>query len=290
MDLVDFLLDEEPGRRALFDPPDVYERLQLEALPLSGLTHTRGVDGLARRFLLVVENLPADEQALCHRSLLLALRLHGKDTYKGLPYACHLLRVAVRLARDYGVGDGCLLSAAVLHDSIEDHADDLVALTRRLAAGPDGGAAAAEPTAEPTAWPTIEPMTAAAALALLVDERVATIVTGLTNQPSPPSADADERRQLYADDVAAKIAGSFEVFLVKLSDFTDNAVGLQWSEDAAKTAKVASKYLPVFDVFDHQVSVYAAEGRLTPAQAQLALTTLETGREQCVRFVAALWR
>lgn len=283
MDLVDFLLDEEPARRALFDPPDVYERLQLEALPLSGLTHTRGVDGLARRFLLVVEHLPADDQALCHRSLLLALHLHGKDTYKGLPYACHLLRVAVRLARDYGVTDGRLLSAAVLHDSIEDHADDLVALAHRLAPGPDGDPG---PGTDTTARPT----TAAEALAFLVDGQVAAIVTGLTNQPAPATADADERRQLYADNVEAKIAGSFEVFLVKLSDFTDNAVGLQWSEDAAKTAKVASKYLPVFDVFENQVSVYAAEGRLTPAHAQLALTTLETGREQCVRFVAALWR
>lgn len=284
MDLVDFLLDEEPARRALFQPPDAYERLQLEALPLSGLTHTRGVDGLARRFLLVVENLPADEQALCHRALLLALRLHRKDIYKGLPYACHLLRVAIRLARDYAVTDGRLLSAAVLHDSIEDHADDLVALARLLTGG-DGGAATTEPDVAVT-----ESMTAATALASLVDERVAAIVTGLTNQPAPATADADERRQLYADNVEAKIAGSFEVFLVKLSDFTDNAVGLQWSEDAAKTAKVASKYLPVFDVFENQVSVYAAEGRLTPAQAQLAVTTLETGREQCVRFVAALWR
>lgn len=286
MDLVDFLLDEEPARRALFQPPDAYERLQLEALPLSGLTHTRGVDGLARRFLLVVESLPADQQALCHRSLLLALHLHRKDTYKGLPYACHLLRVAVRLARDYGVGDGRLLSAAVLHDSIEDHADDLVALARRLADGE--GADTANTDAERDG--AAEPTTAAAALALLVDERVAAIVTGLTNQPAPPTADADERRQLYADNVEAEIAGSFEVFLVKLSDFTDNAVGLQWSDDAAKTAKVASKYLPVFDVFENQVSVYAAEGYLTPDQARLAVTTLETGREQCVRFVAALWR
>ncbi len=284
MNLVDFLLDEEPARRALFQPPDVYERLQLEALPLSGLTHTRGVDGLARRFLLTVEGLPADDQALCHRSLLLALHLHRHDLYKGLPYACHLLRVAVRLARDYGVGDGRLLSAAVLHDSIEDHADDLVALAARLsaAAGADAGAAVDAAGGGP--------IPAAAALAVLIDEQVAGVVAGLTNQPPPTSADADERRQLYADDVEAKIAGSFEVFLVKLSDFTDNAVGLQWSDDPAKTAKVASKYLPVFDLFEDQVSVYAAEGRLTPAQAELALTTLETGRQQCVRFVAALWR
>jgi len=278
VNLVDILLDEEPDRRALFHPLDVYERLQLEALPLSGLTHTRGADGLARRFLLAVENHPADEQHLCRGALLLALHLHRHDTYKGLPYACHLLRVALRLVRDYGVSDSRLLSAAVLHDSIEDHADDLVALARRLA-GPNSDLD-----------PTAATMTAAAALAHLVDERVAAIVVGLTNQPAPPAADADQRRQLYADNVGAKIAGSFEVFLVKLSDFTDNAVGLQWSDDAAKTAKVASKYLPVFDLFENQVSVYAAQGRLTPAQAELALTTLETGRQQCVRFVAALWR
>lgn len=281
MDLVDILLDEEPGRRALFQPPDAYERLQLEALPLSGLTHTRGVEGLARRFLLVVENLPAAEQALCHRSLLLALHLHRHDTYKGLPYACHLLRVAVRLARDYGVTDGRLLSAAVLHDSIEDHGDDLVALADRL--GPH-----TDVPRRPGSGP--EALSAPAALGLLVDGQVAAIVVDLTNQPAPADADADERRQLYAENVAAKIAGSFEVFLVKLSDFTDNAVGLQWSEDAAKTAKVASKYLPVFDVFEDQVPLYAASGHLTAAQAQLALTTLETGRQQCVRFVAALWR
>jgi hypothetical protein len=100
---------------------------QIGMLPLSGVTERFGAEGLYRRFALEINELELEEQYVCNRALYVATVLHADDRYKGLPYASHLLRTAIRLRRDYDVTDAEVLSAMLLRDSVEDHADELVA-------------------------------------------------------------------------------------------------------------------------------------------------------------------
>ncbi len=61
------------------------------------------------------------ERADLRRALAFARARHGTQTRRGsdTPYWVHLVRVAMELAR-WGVEDGELLQAALLHDTVED--------------------------------------------------------------------------------------------------------------------------------------------------------------------------
>ncbi len=95
-----------------------------------------------------------------------------------------------------------------------------------------------------------------------------------------------EKNVAYAQGVAAKIALSPDTFLMKLSDFTDNAVGIYWSEQTRKVQKLARKYGPVFDVFLAQLVQYEHSGMLTPQQIAVANKQLQLGKERCSLLAA----
>ncbi len=58
-------------------------------------------------------------------ALIFAVKLHGRDLRKGtsIPYVAHLLSVCALVLRDGGTEDEAI--AALLHDSLEDHAQDV---------------------------------------------------------------------------------------------------------------------------------------------------------------------
>lgn len=64
----------------------------------------------------------------------MASQLHAGDQRQSEPYINHPLRVAIRIMSHYGVRDPDVVAAALLHDSVEDHAAELA---------PEGTAAAA---------------------------------------------------------------------------------------------------------------------------------------------------
>jgi (p)ppGpp synthase/HD superfamily hydrolase len=52
-------------------------------------------------------------------------RVHAQDHRQREPYLNHALRVALRIIVHYEVHDPDIISAALLHDLVEDHADEL---------------------------------------------------------------------------------------------------------------------------------------------------------------------
>ena len=54
-----------------------------------------------------------------------ATRLHADARRVREPYLNHLLRVAIRIIRYYGITDVDVLTAALLHDAVEDQPEDL---------------------------------------------------------------------------------------------------------------------------------------------------------------------
>jgi (p)ppGpp synthase/HD superfamily hydrolase len=109
----------------------------------------------------------------------------------------HLLRGTVRIVSRYLVTDPDVACAALLHDAVEDHAEDIT----------DGGTRQA----------------ALAALAGQFGHRIADLVAAVTNPVYAP--DRDEHEQ-YREHVAASLMASPWARVIKVSDFTDNAVGL----------------------------------------------------------------
>jgi (p)ppGpp synthase/HD superfamily hydrolase len=114
----------------------------------------------------------------------------------------------------YGVDDPEIISAALLHDAVEDHADGL------SADGREG---------------------AFAVLAADFSPRVASLVGAVTNPEPVPGADRHEQYRVH---VVSSLERDPVARVIKISDFTDNGVGVIHTS-GPKAVKLATKYEPL---------------------------------------------
>ena len=188
------------------------ERRLLAQMPLHAITSVHGEPGLRERLAIETASFPPADRDRVQQALTLASRLHAADRRQREPYLNHLLRVAIRVLSHYRAADPDLACAALLHDAVEDHASNLA----------PGGS-------QPEAL---------AALAAQFGDRVAGLVAAVTNPPFEPDRDA---HQQYREHVAASLAACPEARVIKVSDFTDNAVGLIHTT-GPKLRRLADKY------------------------------------------------
>jgi (p)ppGpp synthase/HD superfamily hydrolase len=194
---------------------DAAERRLLARMPLHAITSVHGEAGLRERLLHELSRFPAADRARAGDALALASRLHARDRRQREPYCSHLLRVTVRILSHYRVTDPDLACAALLHDAVEDHAPDLT---------PDG-----------------TQQDAFAVLAGQFGGRTAELLAAVTNPVYEPGRDEHEQ---YREHVIATLETSPWARVIKVSDFTDNAVGL-FHTTGPKLAKLAKKYRPL---------------------------------------------
>ncbi len=187
-------------------------------MPLHAVTEIHGEAGLRERFLLEVADLPAADQAVLADALDLAAELHRDDRRVREPYLNHLLRTAIRIKRYYQIDDADVLVAALLHDAVEDHPAELAGRT-------DGDVVEA----------------ALAAIAARFNPRVADLVRAVTNPEYDPERDADEQ---YREHVETSLTRTPWARVIKVSDFTDNGVGIVHTT-GPKVARAATKYAPL---------------------------------------------
>ncbi|MBV9795764.1 MAG: HD domain-containing protein [Actinobacteria bacterium] len=197
---------------------DTGPRRLLETMPLHAITATYGEDGLRERFAAEIASFPAADRPRLTEALALAARLHAGDRRQSEPYVNHLLRVAIRIMTYYGVRDPDVVVAALLHDSVEDHAAELAA---------DGTA------------PSAQTELALAELGRRFGPRVAELVGAVTNPEYEPGRD---RRLQYRDHVAASLDASPWARVIKASDFTDNGAGLIHTT-GPRVPELARKYV-----------------------------------------------
>jgi hypothetical protein len=189
----------------------------LLAMPLHAVTAVYGEAGLRDRFELEVARFAQDDRERLARALELASELHRDDRRVREPYVNHLLRVTIRIICYYRVEDVDVLVAALLHDAVEDHPGEL------------GGSVEA----------------ALATLAERFGARVAELVGAVTN---PPEWAPDRHRyEQYREHVAQSLAANPWARVIKLSDFTDNGVGLIHTT-GPKLRAGATKYRPLVPV------------------------------------------
>jgi (p)ppGpp synthase/HD superfamily hydrolase len=163
----------------------------------------------------------------------------------------HLLRVALRIICHYGVRDPDVICAALLHDAVEDHASDLAATGDRLGA--------------------------LAVLAARFGPQVAALVEAVTNPVYLPGQDKDEQ---YRAHVAASLAANPRARVIKVSDFTDNGVGIIHTT-GPKAVRLARKYAPLVPVLADLIA--RPDTPLTPHVKIQILGQLRTAQQ---RFAA----
>jgi (p)ppGpp synthase/HD superfamily hydrolase len=194
----------------------------LLSMPLHAITEVYGEAGLRDRFGLELASFPAAERTELEAALLLASELHQADRRVREPYLNHLLRVAIRIIRYYGVRDVDVLTAALLHDAVEDHPAELAGLSPGLSHAVLTDAAVAE-------------------LARRFNPRMAELVRSVTNPEYDPERDKHEQ---YRAHVAESLDRDPWARVIKVSDFTDNGVGvIHTTIDKARSSAV--KYRPL---------------------------------------------
>lgn len=185
-----------------------------------------------------------DKATFLHRDAKRGNRKNLSET----PYIEHPLRNALRSLR-WGCTDEDVIVAIILHDTVEDCVDDIV----RYSAQEDHPEALPEATKREIAmeWVANEFGPEVARLVLAVSNP---ITEDGTRSPQ-------QKREEYADHVGTVINGDAKVFLVKVADFVDNATGLHHNNiegNRDKTKARARKYLPVLEMFEHELATNPA--------------------------------
>jgi (p)ppGpp synthase/HD superfamily hydrolase len=227
------------------------ERRLLARMPLHAITSVHGEVGLRERLLIEISQFPAADRIRTGGAITLMSRLHARDRRQREPYANHLLRVTIRILSHYRVTDPDVTCAALLHDAVEDHAEDIARHCDTRAS-------------------------AFTILARQFGERTAELVAAVTNPVYDPGCDMHEH---YREHVIASLDTSPWARVIKVSDFTDNAVGL-FHTTGPKLSRLARKYRPLTPVLrefvlrpdtplDHDVKLMIA-GQLDNAANRFA--------------------
>jgi len=203
---------------------DPGERRLLAATPLHAITALYGEAGLRERFAMEIASFPDADRQRLEQALDLAAALHAADRRQHEPYVNHLLRVAIRIISHYGVRDADVVCAALLHDAVEDHAAELA---------PGGGQ-----------------QQALAVIAAKFGDRVAELVAAVTNPDYQPGRDEHDQ---YREHVLASLDACPWARVIKVSDFTDNGVGLIHTS-GPKLGKLARKYAPLVPVLEELIA------------------------------------
>ncbi|WP_089154242.1 HD domain-containing protein [Micromonospora sp. NBS 11-29] len=229
----------------------------LATMPMHAITEIHGEPGLLARFRLEIAAFDDAARDRLTEALDLAADLHRDDRRVREPYLNHLLRVAIRMMHHYQVRDVDVIVAGLLHDAVEDHPTELA-----------GGSAGAEVTAA-----------ALATLATRFGPRVARLVEAVTNPAYDPGRD---RHTQYREHVAASLDREPWARVIKVSDFTDNGVGVIHTV-GPKVARLAAKYRPLVPVFRDLIA--RTDTPLSPPVKQHIFAQLDLAEE---RFTAIL--
>ena len=201
---------------------------QLLAMKIHIVDANWSTDGLRAMLEAVIASFDSAERETILRAERLASRLHAKDVRSGgQPYVNHLLRVAIRVAHYYHVRDIDVLTAALLHDAVEDHPDELADLATDAEREQGPGPAAL------------------AVLGRAFSPRMARLVSAVTNPDFDKNLTLEERQEFYRVHVAESLDREPWARVIKLSDFTDNGVGIMWTVTHAKAKRLAAKYAPL---------------------------------------------
>lgn len=207
-------------------------------------------------------------------AIQVASYLHREDVRRGgrgssvsPPYIEHPLRVAIRLFKYLGVSDPDTIIAAVLHDTVEDHAKDF-----------------ADFAGVPNRYLS-ESLSRVNALDFISDHfgyGVAAIVEDVSNPILHAKPSKEEKILQYQEHVRSIAGHSQKALILKFSDFVDNAGSLHhhYAYDDKKVQYFVDRYAPLIPVYRDALNKSNNESFHTGA----ALERLEDVRKQFDKF------
>ncbi len=207
-------------------------------MSLREITEIGGEHMLYQRLTHDVQNAPwTDEQkqhVLAAAQQAIDVYHHG-DLRDDQSYATHVLRVACRLLSPHHFNiqhDYRLIIAAILHDVIENRPERLLN---------------EEPLIEPTLADTqLLRDRALQAIADTYDPICAQYVQQISN-PIYDRTDLTiaQRHDIYSSHINTLFDSDSPARYIKLSDFIDNCLGLEYNPDQQLRCRLARKYLPL---------------------------------------------
>lgn len=238
--------------------PELLTPDHVRGLSLHDITDQYGTHGLTVRLIDELDRTGLDEQPEVTWALWFGMTLHANDTRTVGHYKDHILRVTLRPLLHYGVIDPTITAGSLLHDSVEDHAFDIV---RTLT----GTNEKDEKLARERALELIAAYTTA---------EVAEIVSVVTN---PILDENQDRLVAYYEHTRDVIVPSQKGRVIKLSDFTDNAVGNHYTH-ATKRERLDRKYRDLYRL--HAIGLFQPDSLITGERRDTALRQLHEGHSR----------
>jgi hypothetical protein len=237
----------------------------VRGMPLHEITARYGTIGLYTRLEDSLRTHELDQDPKVQWAFQMGLTLHANDTRTSGHYEDHILRVTLRIIDHYGITDPSVVAAALLHDSPEDHPKDLVlALTGEAV---DDVREARQKGLD--------------LIALNTDHETADIVSAVTN---PLLEEGQNELVVYGDHTEELVLNHPKGRVVKLSDFTDNAVGNHYTL-GDKRQKLDEKYLEQYRI--HRMGLYLPDSLITGDTRMAVLKQLAQAHARSLARLAA---
>lgn len=162
------------------------------------------------------------------------------------PYVTHPLRNTLRLGL-LGERDVDVLVASVLHDTVEDEPERICGVGEGVLGDVELRERALGVVGE------------------RFGERVRFLVGSVSNPLLDRWTPREVRNRVYAEHVDGAVHADVGTFLVKVSDFVDNALSLHHNTDKSRNGRMAEKYLGVVPVLQSAFRKHEGElrGRLS---------------------------
>lgn len=220
--------------------------MDVTKLTLRELTREMGESGLLQRLDYEVETTDWTQEQknqVKHLAAMVVNVYHAGDKRDDNTYATHILRVACRIlsTQHFNLRQSPqMIIAALLHDTVEDHPERLI-----------NEDSLDEHDMSPT---NLEARRLQRQRALeVVEQQYGASVAEMVDDVSNPIYDhtglsTSERQTIYREHVTHVMSRELPARYIKLSDFIDNCLGLEYNEDERKKVKLAHKYKPLLPV------------------------------------------
>lgn len=176
---------------------------------------------------------------LASTALRISLLVHEGDARDDKSYSTHVLRVATRIISHdhFNVRDDPrAIIIALLHDAVEDRPERLL---------DEPALDHSDKSPENLAKIRSQQHRALIMIGRCFGADIARGIKLVTNEVHDGSDSQDGRQARYRAKVISLLETNEKAALVKLSDFIDNCLGLEYNPDPIKRLKLAKKYKPL---------------------------------------------
>lgn len=204
----------------------------------------------------------------------------------GTPTITHALRNANRLTKHYGIRDIEMVTAMILHDTIEDGADTIVAMAEENEFLDEKNL---EPTfnlfrrahsSDDLMLYRHQQIQAASVLREVFGEEIAYLTVAMTIPDLPPDLSQEHRFHRYRQSVDHTTKNDPRVLVMRAADLTDNGTGLDFVpnvplKNLRGKLRRAYKYDGVFDLLSERTE--GLEDFLSPEAKRKIIQQMEQG-------------